>query len=72
MAVTSANLSGEPSPVTARDAWRPLGGQVALAVDAGPAPGGVASSVVRVEGEHIEILREGAISGPDLFNVAEG
>lgn len=72
LAVTSANLSGAPEARTAEDAVRSLCEQVELALDAGPAPGGVASSVVRVIGEHVEILREGAISGPELLKTAEG
>ena len=72
LAVTSANRSGKPAAVTAADAMQQLRTSAGLALDAGPAPGGVPSSVVRVRGEHIEILREGAISGPDLLSTAEG
>jgi tRNA A37 threonylcarbamoyladenosine synthetase subunit TsaC/SUA5/YrdC len=38
-----------------------LGAHIALVIDAGPAPGGAPSSVVRVTGDRIEVLREGAI-----------
>src|SRR5512144_1806423 len=46
MAVTSANISGEQSPVTAQEVYKQLGGRIALIVDGGQAPGGVASTVV--------------------------
>jgi L-threonylcarbamoyladenylate synthase len=68
--VTSANLSGEPPALTARDAQRALAPHACVVLDAGPAPGGVASSVVKVVGESIEILREGAVPREDILRVA--
>ena len=62
-AVTSANLSGEPAATTAEAAWEALKGRVALVLDDGPSPGGVASAVVRVSGERVELLRGGALAG---------
>lgn len=62
-AVTSANLSGEPAAVTAEAAWEALKGRVALVLDDGPSPGGVASAVVRVDGTRVELLRDGALAG---------
>jgi len=62
-AVTSANLSGEPPAVTAEAAMAALGGRVALALDDGPSPGGVASAVARVSGRRVELLRGGALAG---------
>jgi L-threonylcarbamoyladenylate synthase len=59
--VTSANLSGEPPALTVEDAVAAVGGFVDLALDAGVSPGGTASTVARVEGGAIRILREGAI-----------
>jgi L-threonylcarbamoyladenylate synthase len=66
LAVTSANRSGEPPATTAAAALAALEPFVALALDAGPAAGGIPSSVVKVDGERVEILREGAI-GRDLL-----
>ncbi|MBR6021446.1 MAG: threonylcarbamoyl-AMP synthase [Kiritimatiellae bacterium] len=62
-AVTSANLSGEPAATTAEAAWEALKGRVALVLDDGPSPGGVASAVVRVDGTRVELLRGGALAG---------
>ena len=72
LAVTSANLSGASPAVTASEAMEQLGAAASLALDAGPAPGGVPRSVVSVSGERIEILREGAISGRELLSAARG
>lgn len=58
---TSANRSGEPPARTAAEAVAALPSADAV-VDAGPAPGGVASSVVRFAPDGtLEILREGGI-----------
>ena len=62
MAVTSANISGQPSPSTAQDVFTQLGGRIALIVDDGSTPGGVPSTVVDCTGNDLKILREGPIS----------
>jgi len=72
LAVTSANRSGEPPAVTARQAAAALGSRVAVILDAGRSRGGVPSTVVKVDGRRVEILREGAIPAADIFRTAEG
>ena len=62
LAVTSANRSGEPPATTAAAALAALAPFVALALDAGPSTGGVPSTVVKVDGERVEVLRAGAIT----------
>ncbi len=62
MAVTSANISGKPSPVTAKEVYEQLGGRISLIIDGGRAPGGVASTVVDCTIPELKILREGPIS----------
>ncbi len=69
-AVTSANRSGEPAALTAADAWRALSPHVALALDAGVATGGRASTVVKVADGKLEILRAGPISSEALERAA--
>ena len=64
--VTSANVSGRKPALTADEAMESLGASVALVLDAGAAPGGSPSTVVKVEGETIVVLRQGAISGEEL------
>lgn len=59
--VTSANISGEKPALTADEAVACLGDSVDVVLDGGMAPGGTASTVARVTGETISILREGAL-----------
>jgi L-threonylcarbamoyladenylate synthase len=61
LAVTSANRSGAPPAVEAREVNRLRLGQPLLIVDGGRAPGGVPSTIVAATTEAPEILREGAI-----------
>ena len=65
IATTSANRSGEPTPVDAAAAAASLVGSADLVVDGGPA-GTVASTVVDASGEGWSILREGAITADQL------
>jgi len=61
MAVSSANRSGRPPATTATDANNQLGDQVAVYLDAGPSPIGVASTVVDITGDLPRVLRVGAV-----------
>jgi tRNA threonylcarbamoyl adenosine modification protein (Sua5/YciO/YrdC/YwlC family) len=61
MAVSSANRHGEAPAQTAADARRQLGDDVAVYLEDGPAPGGVASTIVDVTGEQPRVLRLGAL-----------
>jgi L-threonylcarbamoyladenylate synthase len=58
---TSANLSGEPSSRSAGDVFMSLGDRIDAILDDG-ARGGAESTVVRVEGEAVEVLRRGAVA----------
>jgi len=62
MAVTSANLSGQASAVTAEEVNTQLGGQVPLLIDGGRCAGGTSSTVVDCTGHEPIVLREGPIS----------
>ena len=66
MAVTSANLSGQPSPSTAQEVFAQLGGRIALIIDGGKTPGGIPSTVVDCSGTELLILREGPISKDEI------
>jgi tRNA threonylcarbamoyl adenosine modification protein (Sua5/YciO/YrdC/YwlC family) len=70
LAVSSANESGMAPALTAAAAAEALAGFVDLALDAGPSPGGVASTVVRIDGPKVEIIREGAISKSEIMKAA--
>ena len=62
LAATSANRSGQPSPVTAADVMAQLGGRIAAVLDGGPCPGGIPSTVVDCTTSPPRVLREGALS----------
>lgn len=66
LATTSANLSGRPATCTAQDAAAQIGDAVDLILDAGPCPGGQASTVVDCTVEPPKILREGPITAEML------
>jgi L-threonylcarbamoyladenylate synthase len=62
MAVTSANLSGQPSPVSAEEVMRQLNGRIPLVLDGGITPGGVPSTLVDCLGAEPVLLREGSLT----------
>ena len=66
MAVTSANISGAQSPVTAQEVYEQLGGRIPLIIDGGKTPGGVPSTLVDCTVPELKILREGPISVEEL------
>ena len=70
MAVTSANISGQPSPATAQEVFAQLGGRIALIIDGGRTPGGVPSTVVDCNCAEPRVLRSGPISESDLLTIA--
>ena len=72
LAVTSANRSGEPAATRADEAADALGPWVACVLDAGPSPGGVPSTVVKIDGDRIEILREGFIPKEKILACGRG
>jgi len=61
MAVTSANISGGPSPVSAEQVYQQLEGRIPLIIDGGRTPGGVPSTLVDCTTPELTILREGPI-----------
>lgn len=59
--VTSANLSGRRAATDAPSALKEIGLSADLVVDGGISPGGVASTVLKIEKGAITILREGPL-----------
>jgi L-threonylcarbamoyladenylate synthase len=66
LAVSSANLTGQPSPQDCDAAQRMLGDRVAVYLDDGPTPAAVPSSIVDITGETPVLRRAGAISAEEL------
>lgn len=70
LAVSSANLTGRPAATTAQEAAEQLGAAVAVVLDAGPAPGGLASTIVDAT-DGLRLVRPGAIALDRLREVAD-
>lgn len=62
LAAPSANISGRPSPTTARHVYEDLNGKIPLIIDDGPCQVGLESTVVTLTGDVPVILRPGMIS----------
>lgn len=69
LAVTSANVSGESSPVTAQQVEAQLGGRIPLIIDGGRCREGVASTILDCSVSPPLLLRRGAIGEADLHAV---
>ena len=73
MAVSSANVSGQPASTTAEEARHMLDDAVAVYLDGGRTPGGAASTIVDFTGDgHGRVLRRGAIDLDVLREVVPG
>ncbi len=71
LAVTSANLSGENNPNTAKEVMDQLGGRIHLVLDGGRSPGGIPSTVVDCTTPEPVVLRTGPISMREIQKVLE-
>lgn len=69
VAAPSANLSGRPSPTTARHVWEDLHGKVEAIVDGGSTGVGVESTVVDVTRRPPVLLRPGGVTIVQLRQV---
>lgn len=72
LATTSANRSGEPTPVDVRGIEAIFGDAVSVYLDGGPASGGPPSTVISLAAEAPTVLREGAIPPDDLWRALPG
>jgi L-threonylcarbamoyladenylate synthase len=69
LAVSSANVSGQPAATTADEAMVQLGNSVSVYLDAGPCPGDLPSTIVDLTGSVPRLLRPGVISVERLQEV---
>jgi L-threonylcarbamoyladenylate synthase len=69
LAVTSANLSGRPDPVTAEEVLGYLKGRIDLILDGGRCPGGMASTVIDLTVTLPRVVRWGPIEREPLEEV---
>ena len=66
---TSANLSGQPSVLTADKVYSQIGDKIDYVINDGRCPGGKESTIIDVTGEKPVVLREGAISLAEIERV---
>ncbi|UXX78983.1 L-threonylcarbamoyladenylate synthase [Reichenbachiella carrageenanivorans] len=67
LAVTSANLNGQPSPTTAEEVNEQLGDQIEYILDGGTSLHGLESTIVGFENKMPVIFRQGAISEKEIL-----
>ena len=69
IAAPSANISGKPSGTCLEDILDELGPKMDYIIDGGKCAVGIESTVVKVEGENVRILRPGKVTKEDIENV---
>lgn len=69
MAVTSANISGQPAATTVLEAATQLGSAVSVYLEAGPSASGLASTILDCTQHVPVILRPGAVSAVQIQGV---
>lgn len=70
LAAPSANSSGRVSATTAEAVVADLGDRIPLVVDGGATPVGLESTIVRVVGDRVVLLRPGGVAADDIGSVA--
>lgn len=71
IAAPSANLSGKPSPTCAGHVIEDLSGRVDMIIDGGPCEIGLESTIVKIDGKSLTLLRPGAITADALTCVCD-
>ena len=66
LAAPSANLSGTISPTTTQHVQESLGDKVDMILDGGPCEIGVESTIVKVDGDQVVLLRSGGIARANI------
>jgi L-threonylcarbamoyladenylate synthase len=66
LAAPSANTSGKISGTSAKAVADDLGQKIALILDAGPSEVGLESTIVKVQGDAIQLLRPGGLAAEDI------
>lgn len=71
IAAPSANLSGKPSPTCAEHVIDDLFGKVDMIIDGGESEIGLESTIVKLDGNSVTLLRPGAITADAISCVCE-
>ena len=70
LAAPSANTSGRISPTSAQHVAADLGNRIGLILDGGACGVGVESTIVKIDGDGIRLLRPGGLAAEDIERVA--
>jgi L-threonylcarbamoyladenylate synthase len=68
---TSANISGERSPATAKEVFSHLGGMIDLIIDGGKTPGQMPSTIIDVTFSPPQLVREGVVPFSEILTFLE-
>ena len=71
IAAPSANLSGKPSPTCAADVAQDMDGRVDMILDGGDCEIGLESTIVKIDGDSLILLRPGGITYDALCMVCD-
>jgi len=71
LAAPSANTSGKISGTSASAVNDDLGERISLILDAGPSEVGLESTIVKVEGHRVALLRPGGLAAEDIESVLD-
>lgn len=66
LAVTSANISGQPTPPTAQGVAEQLGPDLPLVLDGGPSPSAIPSTIIDLSVDPPRLLRPGVLPVAEL------
>ncbi len=69
LAVSSANISGQPAATSADEAQEMLGDSVDIYLDGGVRSSGLASTIVDLSGDVPRIVRQGPLAAADLAEI---
>ncbi len=69
IAAPSANLSGKPSPTCAEHVIEDMRGRIDMIIDGGESEIGLESTIVKLDGESLTLLRPGGITIEMLYEV---
>ena len=71
IAAPSVNLSGKPSPTTVKHVIEDMNGRVNAIIDGGDSAIGLESTIIKIDGDKVTLLRPGGITYEDLISVHE-
>jgi L-threonylcarbamoyladenylate synthase len=71
LAAPSANTSGQISGTSAEAVNEDLGARISFILDAGPSEVGLESTIVKVDGTRVALLRPGGLAAEDIESVIE-